>query len=164
MALAQARVAEQKNARFGRGAPPPPTMQESQGQEQAMARAQQGFDQNRSAEMAAQATLLQNQYGKSPQASQTPQAADQNPNNQYNPQVRATPAPNPNMSQQFGSSPPQNQMNRPAPAFKKGGFIKSADGVASKGKTKAQQFSSGGRVSSRADGIATKGKTRGKMC
>lgn len=52
----------------------------------------------------------------------------------------------------------------PAPAFKKGGFIKSADGVASKGKTKAQQFSSGGRVSSRADGIATKGKTRGKMC
>lgn len=55
-------------------------------------------------------------------------------------------------------------MGPQTPAFKKGGFIKSADGVASKGKTKAQQFSSGGSVSSRADGVAAKGKTRGKMC
>ena len=76
--------------------------------------------------------------------------------------------PQPQNSQQFNaaSANPMNQYNpgQRAPAFKKGGFIKSADGVASKGKTKAQQFSSGGRVSSRADGIATKGKTRGKMC
>lgn len=133
-------------------------------------RDRQDMDARNSAAAAQMATQIASQYGKNPQA---PQAADLNPNNQYNP----------NRSQQFGAPQQFNaatanqsaQINRPpvgggsnpfqaAPAFKKGGFIKSADGIASKGKTKAQQFSSGGRVSSRADGIATKGKTRGKMC